>query len=86
LVPLLLKYLDAERDATELSQEALEAQVLAEDIRTGAGVAQLVQNFTKGSGGTLGGSNFGTVPRSGWAALAWPLCFRKSGNDKRSRR
>ena len=85
LVPLLVKYLDAERDATELSQEALEAQVLAEDIRTGAGVAQLVQNFTKGSGGTLGGSNFGTVAAIGVGGLGLASLFSR-GNDKRSRR
>ena len=99
LVPLLVKYLDAERDATELSQEALEAQVLAEDIRTGAGVAQLVQNFTKGSGGrieatiTLRGKAMHarrampalTVAAIGVGGLGLASLFSR-GNDKRSRR
>ena len=85
LVPLLLKYLDAERDATELSQEALETQVLAEDIRVGGGVAQLVQNFTKGSGGTLGGSNFATVAAVGVGGLGLASLFSRN-TDRRSTR
>ena len=50
-----------------------------------AGVAQLVQNFTKGSGGTLGGSNFGTVAAIGVGGLGLASLFSR-GNDKRSRR
>jgi hypothetical protein len=84
LVPKLLKYLDAEREATELAQAALEDQVLAEDIRVGGGVAQLIQSFTKGNGGGLGGGSFGTAAAVGIGGLGLAAMFsRKSDKKKR---
>ena len=84
LVPLLVKYLDAERDATELSQAALEDQVLAEDIRTGAGVAQLISNFSKGGMGSMGGGNFGTTAAIGIGGLGLASIFSRK-SDKKNR-
>jgi hypothetical protein len=84
LMPKLLKYLDAEREATELAQAALEDQVLAEDIRVGGGVAQLIQSFTKGGGGSFGGSNFGTAAAVGIGGLGLASMFSRS--DRRNSR
>lgn len=83
LVPKLLKYLDAERDATELAQAALEDQVLAEDIRVGGGVAQLVHSFTKGNGGGLGGGSFGTAAAVGIGGLGLAAMFSRKSDKKR---
>ena len=83
LVPKLLKYLDAEREATELAQAALEDQVLAEDIRVGGGVAQLIQSFTKGNGGGLGGGSFGTAAAVGIGGLGLAAMFSRKGDKKR---
>ena len=83
LVPKLLKYLDAEREATELAQAALEDQVLAEDIRVGGGVAQLIQSFTKGNGGGLGGGSFGTAAAVGIGGLGLAAMFSRKSDKKR---
>jgi len=85
LMTPLLKLLDAEREATELAQSALEDQVLAEDIRVGGGVAELVSNFTKSGGmGSLGGGGFGTAAAVGIGGLGLAAMFsRKSDKKKR---
>ena len=84
LLPPLLKLLDAEREATELAQAALEDQVLAEDIRTGAGVAQLISNFSKGGMGSMGGGNFGTAAAIGIGGLGLASIFSRK-SDKKNR-
>ena len=84
LLPPLLKLLDAEREATELAQAALEDQVLAEDIRVGGGVAQLIGNFSKGGGmGTMGGGNFGTAAAIGIGGLGLASIFSRRKDKKK---
>ena len=83
LLPPLLKLLDAEREATELAQAALEDQVLAEDIRVGGGVAQLISNFSKGGGmGSMGGGNFTTAAAVGIGGLGLASLFKRKSDKK----
>lgn len=84
LMPALLRYLDAERDATEAAQSALEDQILAEDMRVGGGVAQLVQQFSK-RGGSMSGSNFGTSAAVGLGGLGLGMMFSRRRDRDRKR-
>jgi hypothetical protein len=83
LMPALLRYLDAERDATEAAQSALEDQILAEDMRVGGGVAQLVQQFSK-RGGSMG-SNFGSTAAVGLGGLGLGMMFSRGRDRDRKR-
>ena len=81
LMPALLRYLDAERDATEAAQSALEDQILAEDMRVGGGVAQLVNQFSKRSSG----GGFGTSAAVGAAGLGIGMMFSRNRDRDRRR-
>lgn len=85
IVPILLRLFDAERDATEAAQSALEDQVLAEDLRVGGGVAQLVQQFSKRSGGLSSGSGFGTAAAAGIGGLGLGMMFSRKERDNKRR-
>ena len=91
LITPLLRFLDAERSATETAQAALEDQVLAQDLQAGGGVANLVSKFSKGGsyGGEGGGMSTGTVAAvaAGGLGLAAIMSNRRNNNNNgRSRR
>lgn len=93
LITPLLRFLDAERSATETAQAALEDQVLAQDLQAGGGVANLVSKFTKGGsygGDSGGGMSTGTVAAvaAGGLGLAAIMSNRRNNNSNsgRSRR
>ena len=91
LITPLLRFLDAERSATETAQAELEDQVLAQDLQAGGGVANLVSKFSKGGsyGGEGGGMSTGTVAAvaAGGLGLAALMSNRRNNNNNgRSRR
>lgn len=85
LITPLLRFLDAERSATETAQAALEDQVLAQDLQAGGGVANLVSKFSKGGsyGGEGGGMSTGTVAAvaAGGLGLAAIMSNRRNNNS-----
>jgi hypothetical protein len=83
LIPVLLRVLRAERDATESSVEYLEDQITAVDLATGAGVAKLANDFLSGNSST-GVGNIGPGVLAAGAGLAVGLAV--SRDDDRSRR
>lgn len=93
LINPLLRFLEAERSATQSAQAALEDQILAQDLQAGGGVANLIGTLTKGNGGgTLGGgsSGFGTAAALGLGGVGLGLMFsgrnNSSSSTRRSRR
>lgn len=59
LIPVLRRLAQAERDATESHLSAMNDEITALDIQTGAGVAGVVSNFVSGSDGGVGAGAFG---------------------------
>jgi len=83
LITPLLRWLAAERTATEAAQAALEDQILAQDLQAGGGVAELVSKFSKGEGF---GSNFGSTAALAVGGVGLGLAFSNRNNDRRRRR
>ena len=87
LIGPLLRVLDAERNATQSAQAALEDQILAQDLQAGGGVANLIGNFTKGGGmGGGGSSGLGSTAAIGLGGLGLGLMFSRSNNNNGSTR
>lgn len=59
LIPILRRLAQAERDATESHLSAMDDEITALDIQTGAGVAGVVSNFVSGTGDSIGSAGFG---------------------------
>jgi hypothetical protein len=89
LITPLLRFLDAERTATETAQAALEDQVLAQDLQAGGGVAQLVSKFTKGGYGDSGSGStggIGTIAAVGIGGLGLGALMSKRNNNNTTSR
>lgn len=89
LITPLLRFLDAERTATETAQAALEDQVLAQDLQAGGGVAQLVSKFTKGGYGDNGSGStggIGTIAAVGIGGLGLGALMSKRNNNNNTSR
>ena len=90
LITPLLRFLDAERSATETAQFALEDQVLAQDLQAGGGVANLVSKFTKsgsyGGGDSGGGTSTGTIAAVAAGGLGLAAIMNRRNNNNNSGR
>lgn len=83
IIPPILEFLRAERDATITAQEVLEDEISAVDIRTGAGVAKVVSQFMTPSTSTSG---VGTAVAIGGVGLGLGLLVSRDDRGRRRRR
>lgn len=94
LIPILRRLAQAERDATESHLSAMDDEITALDIQTGAGVAGVVSNFVSGSGDSIGSGGFGggggggmgTALAVGAAGLGLGLLASRDNNNNNSGR
>jgi hypothetical protein len=92
LIPILRRLAQAERDATESHLSAMDDEITALDIQTGAGVAGVVSNFVSGtgdsigSGGFGGGGGMGTALAVGGVGLGLGLLASRDNNNSNGRR
>lgn len=91
LIPILRRIFQAERDATEAHVSALDDEITALDVQTGAGVAGVVSNFVQGSngpsfGGGGDGAGIGTALAVGGAGLGLGLLMSRNNNNDSGRR
>lgn len=86
LLQILRRRFDAERDATEASLTALEDELLAVDIGTGAGVAKVVSDFMSDAPRRRmgsGESGIGTALAVGGAGLGLGLLLSRDSSRRR---
>lgn len=87
LIPILRRLAQSERDATEAHLAAMDDEITALDIQTGAGVAGVVSNFVQGNdpvlggGGGGGGGGLGTALAVGGAGLGLGLLLSNNNNN-----
>lgn len=85
LIPTLRRLFNAERDATEAAISALEDELTAVDIQTGAGVAKVAADFM-GDNRTGGmSSSTGTAVAVGAAGLGLGLLLSRDSRSRRRR-
>lgn len=91
LIPIIRRLVQAERDATESHLSAMDDEITALDIQTGAGVAGVVSNFVGGDGapqvgGNGNGSGVGTALAVGGLGLVGLSLLSNRNNNSSSRR
>lgn len=85
LIPILLAALQAERDATTSALTAIEDELTAVDLMTGANAVGLVSDFVSNANGG-GGSGSGTALAIGGAAIGAGLLLSGNNNNNGRRR
>lgn len=88
LIPVLRRAFVAERDATESHISAMDDEITALDIQTGAGVARVVGEFMgdRPSVGSLGDGGIGTALAVGGAGLGLGLLVSNNNSNNNSDR
>ena len=85
LIPVLMAYLDADRQKTDVAVSILDTEVTAVDIQLGGNVAKLIGDLWSGSGSTWGGGS-GTAPLiAGAVGIGLGAFLSTSRNNGRTR-